>query len=355
MEEFNGPMEQALMPQEVWQHCFSWLDTQTLRTGIVLTSYYFKKAVAQDESLQATLRVPPKTWSEFLSLAEPPGYGFRPQTISSSCHSSNKYTHHSQDCRYHFHPDGTYSWDENDRESGGRNGNDFDYYCKTGIYWVFKGFHKLSVNLQQKLRSRRDQKKEIGGEEKESEKKDPMLFVVVKDCTIKSYYSFSDPIEPALHVGGTSVNSYPVDPESGKIDHQPYGSDNTVYYRFGQEVSPTQRQVNTPAMRRCLAEENARREAERKIQEAEAAKAKGEAEARRAPKSGDWLCPKCQFNNFASRTDCKNCGSSSKPASLSTGPTHKAGDWSCGHCRFHNFASRAFCKNCGKTKSKGHV
>jgi len=54
---------------------------------------------------------------------------------------------------------------------------------------------------------------------------------------------------------------------------------------------------------------------------------------------GDWKC-KCGYENFASRTCCKNCG----------GPKAHTGDWVCLSCQFQNFASRTHCKNCSRGK-----
>lgn len=54
-------------------------------------------------------------------------------------------------------------------------------------------------------------------------------------------------------------------------------------------------------------------------------------------KPGDWKC-KCGYENFASRTHCKNC----------SGPKAHPGDWVCSACRFNNFAGRTHCKNCSR-------
>eukprot|EP01059_Diplonema_ambulator_P016814 TRINITY_DN28794_c0_g1_i1.p1 TRINITY_DN28794_c0_g1~~TRINITY_DN28794_c0_g1_i1.p1 ORF type:complete len:422 (+),score=104.36 TRINITY_DN28794_c0_g1_i1:58-1266(+) len=66
---------------------------------------------------------------------------------------------------------------------------------------------------------------------------------------------------------------------------------------------------------------------------------------------GDWICPKCKNQNFASRTSCKKC-SAKKDAGFTSpaGPAVREGDWSCSVCTNHNFASRTTCRGCGATK-----
>ncbi|KAJ3092942.1 hypothetical protein HK102_000036 [Quaeritorhiza haematococci] len=82
---------------------------------------------------------------------------------------------------------------------------------------------------------------------------------------------------------------------------------------------------------------------------------------------GDWLCPTCGVNNFASRTRCLQCGTGNpSPPALSphqhlhpegptprTRPTDRPGDWNCPNsaCRYHNYASRAECYRCGSKRA----
>lgn len=69
-------------------------------------------------------------------------------------------------------------------------------------------------------------------------------------------------------------------------------------------------------------------------------------------KSGDWKCPGCGFDNFASRSECKDCNEK-KPEGLEDkafGGGGRPGDWRCPGCSFDNFASRTQCKDCGKDK-----
>lgn len=58
-------------------------------------------------------------------------------------------------------------------------------------------------------------------------------------------------------------------------------------------------------------------------------------------KKNDWTCSQCAFDNFASRSECKNCGCfRSKSGS-------KKGDWTCPLDKELNFASRSTCRKCG--------
>lgn len=86
---------------------------------------------------------------------------------------------------------------------------------------------------------------------------------------------------------------------------------------------------------------------------------------RRDPLPGDWQCGQCRFSNFASRTECKQCGA---PVSDSAGeaPSRSAGgyrdaapadaarrgDWACS-CGFRNFMSRDTCRQCGESAPGG--
>lgn len=65
-------------------------------------------------------------------------------------------------------------------------------------------------------------------------------------------------------------------------------------------------------------------------------------------RKGDWDCPKCGNDNFASRITCKRCDAS-RPA---TRPPveRRAGDWDCPKCGNDNFASRNTCKKCSASK-----
>jgi len=65
-----------------------------------------------------------------------------------------------------------------------------------------------------------------------------------------------------------------------------------------------------------------------------------------ASRPGDWNCPHCGVQNFASRTSCFSC---SKAKSL-VAPSPKPGDWNCASCGEHNFSSRTSCRKCNTSK-----
>ncbi|KAJ3290381.1 hypothetical protein HK104_006820, partial [Borealophlyctis nickersoniae] len=73
-------------------------------------------------------------------------------------------------------------------------------------------------------------------------------------------------------------------------------------------------------------------------------------------KAGDWLCPICQFHNFASRRNCSKCNAIN-PAPTPYVPTQpmKPGDWICTDptCGFQNFASRLQCMRCRGPRPAG--
>ncbi|GMI27850.1 hypothetical protein TeGR_g11896 [Tetraparma gracilis] len=81
---------------------------------------------------------------------------------------------------------------------------------------------------------------------------------------------------------------------------------------------------------------------------------------------GDWSCPQCNMNNFASRTECFKCNTPKDP-NAPTVPgdafpqqAHgggnfgndqvRDGDWSCPACNINNFASRVACFKCSAPK-----
>lgn len=82
-------------------------------------------------------------------------------------------------------------------------------------------------------------------------------------------------------------------------------------------------------------------------------------------KDGDWDCPDCGFMNFASRSSCFKCGDNNNAGyagrGRGRGPIEpydasgrenrdgrelRDGDWRCPDCGFNNFASRTVCKRC---------
>lgn len=65
---------------------------------------------------------------------------------------------------------------------------------------------------------------------------------------------------------------------------------------------------------------------------------------------GDWICPSCDMNNFASRSHCLQCGA---PGVDAVRPADRPGDWSCPrqNCKYHNFASRTQCYKCNALRN----
>jgi len=62
---------------------------------------------------------------------------------------------------------------------------------------------------------------------------------------------------------------------------------------------------------------------------------------------GDWLCPRCNNHNYASREACNRC---KRPKYLP--PNFREGDWMCPNtnCKNHNYASKAACNKCQEPK-----
>jgi hypothetical protein len=78
---------------------------------------------------------------------------------------------------------------------------------------------------------------------------------------------------------------------------------------------------------------------------------------------GDWSCPACQMNNFASRTECFKCNTPKDPNQPTAGGPGfegangfdqqgnvREGDWCCPNCQINNFASRVQCFKCSTPK-----
>jgi len=64
---------------------------------------------------------------------------------------------------------------------------------------------------------------------------------------------------------------------------------------------------------------------------------------------GDWTCSDCGTLCFASKTNCFKCNAP-KADSKSVPPNMKAGDWMCPDCNAHVFASKSSCFKCGSLK-----
>ena len=76
-------------------------------------------------------------------------------------------------------------------------------------------------------------------------------------------------------------------------------------------------------------------------------------------KPGDWMCPKCNNHNYASKKVCNrsNCNerkprNNERRNERSNEHNMKPGDWICPKCKNHNYASKNFCNrsNCDVRK-----
>ncbi|TKY69247.1 Zinc finger protein VAR3 [Spatholobus suberectus] len=77
-------------------------------------------------------------------------------------------------------------------------------------------------------------------------------------------------------------------------------------------------------------------------------------------KQGDWLCPKCNFMNFARNIRCLRCDSlfEERIKQLKEDNNHlplKKGDWICNKCNFLNFAKNTRCLQCKEKPSNRHL
>lgn len=77
-------------------------------------------------------------------------------------------------------------------------------------------------------------------------------------------------------------------------------------------------------------------------------------------KQGDWICPKCDFHNFARNIKCLHCDSfcEEKIKQLQEDNNHlplKKGDWICNKCNFLNFARNTRCLQCKEGPSNRHI
>ncbi|KAJ8621442.1 hypothetical protein MRB53_029971 [Persea americana] len=73
-------------------------------------------------------------------------------------------------------------------------------------------------------------------------------------------------------------------------------------------------------------------------------------------KQGDWICPKCNFVNFARNIKCLRCEgvSQERLKNLREDRDHlpmKKGDWICDKCNFLNFAKNTRCLQCKEKPS----
>ncbi|KAM1740836.1 hypothetical protein ACFX12_011025 [Malus domestica] len=77
-------------------------------------------------------------------------------------------------------------------------------------------------------------------------------------------------------------------------------------------------------------------------------------------KPGDWLCPKCNFLNFARNLKCLRCDdfSQERLTRLREEQDHlplKKGDWICDKCSFLNFAKNGRCLQCKEKPPKRQI
>lgn len=77
-------------------------------------------------------------------------------------------------------------------------------------------------------------------------------------------------------------------------------------------------------------------------------------------KQGDWLCPKCNFHNFARNIKCLHCDNfcEEKIKQLKEDNSHlplKKGDWICDKCNFLNFARNTRCLQCKEGPSNRRI
>ncbi|XP_026380609.1 uncharacterized protein LOC113275346 [Papaver somniferum] len=77
-------------------------------------------------------------------------------------------------------------------------------------------------------------------------------------------------------------------------------------------------------------------------------------------KKGDWICPTCNFMNFAKNAKCLRCEGFSqqrlkRSAEDQDHPPSKRGDWLCGKCNLLNFAKNTRCFQCKEKPSNRHL
>ncbi|KAL6183294.1 hypothetical protein ACLB2K_044705 [Fragaria x ananassa] len=63
-------------------------------------------------------------------------------------------------------------------------------------------------------------------------------------------------------------------------------------------------------------------------------------------KRGDWMCPKCNFLNFAKNIRCLECKEEGPRKVDMSDVEMKKGDWVCSECKFMNFARNVRCLKC---------
>lgn len=68
---------------------------------------------------------------------------------------------------------------------------------------------------------------------------------------------------------------------------------------------------------------------------------------------GDWACPECGYENYASNTACRAC-EAPRPEDYQdqVKPEVRQGDWDCPSCGAHNFSYRTECYKCNEPASE---
>ncbi|KAI7731038.1 hypothetical protein M8C21_008177, partial [Ambrosia artemisiifolia] len=69
-------------------------------------------------------------------------------------------------------------------------------------------------------------------------------------------------------------------------------------------------------------------------------------------KKGDWICPQCNFMNFSRNIRCLKCKTEGPKRVPADDVEMKKGDWNCPQCRFMNFASNTKCLRCREHRPK---
>lgn len=76
-------------------------------------------------------------------------------------------------------------------------------------------------------------------------------------------------------------------------------------------------------------------------------------------REGDWTCPSCRANVFASKMACFKCQTPRPPSASNFGPMidqhgHRPGDWTCPNCMSNVFSSKVECFKC-RTPKPAHL
>ncbi|KAK3149576.1 hypothetical protein QOZ80_3AG0219350 [Eleusine coracana subsp. coracana] len=88
------------------------------------------------------------------------------------------------------------------------------------------------------------------------------------------------------------------------------------------------------------------------VAKAQGSVGKGRKAAETEMKRGDWLCPKCNFLNFARNHHCLECKADG-PTKIEVAITEmKMGDWICTQCHFMNFSRNKICFKCEGPRPK---